>query len=209
MLLIALLSCASENYPRIYHTESKAPSLSWEGIEALDHMGPTIIDRGVNFAVYSEAAERIELLLFDDPESELPTQQYEMTRQGDVWNLYVEGLGLGQHYGYIAWGPNWPYDPEFFPGSTIGFLSDVDSSGNRFNPNKLLTDPWCKALHRDHDWFAGSTASGPSRADVTYDASSKSVITTSDYTWSESETQWRAMRESGESNGPEVELLQG
>jgi glycogen operon protein len=201
MLLIGLLSCASENYPRIYHTESKAPSLSWEGIEALDHMGPTIVDRGVNFAVYSEAAERIEVLLFDDPESELPTQQYEMSRQGDVWNLYIEGMGLGQHYGYIAWGPNWPYDPEFYPGSTIGFLSDVDSDGNRFNPNKLLTDPWCKALHRDHDWYAGSTASGPSRADVTYDASSKSVITASDYTWSESETQWLSMRESGDHPG--------
>ncbi|MFT5679105.1 MAG: isoamylase [Myxococcota bacterium] len=201
MLLLLLLSCAAENYPRIYHTESKAPSLSWEGIEALDHMGPTIVDRGVNFAAYSEAAERIELLLFDDPESELPTQQYEMIRQGDVWNLYVEGLGLGQHYGYIAWGPNWPHDPEFFPGSTVGFLSDVDSQGNRFNPNKLLSDPWCKAVHRDHDWSAGSTASGPSRAEVTYDAASKSVITASDYTWSEQETQWRAMRESGEHPG--------
>jgi len=201
MLLPVLLSCAAENYPRIYHTESKAPSLSWEDIETLDHMGPTVVDRGVNFAVYSEAAERIELLLFDDPESEQPTQQYEMIRQGDVWNLYVEGLGLGQHYGYIAWGPNWPHDPEFFPGSTIGFLSDVDSQGNRFNPNKLLTDPWCKAVHRDHDWGSGSTASGPSRADVTYDASSKSVITASDYQWSASETEWRAMRESGDHPG--------
>ncbi len=201
MLLLALLSCAAENYPRIYHTESKAPSLTWEGIESLDHMGPTLIDRGVNFAVYSEAAERIELLLFDDPESELPTQQYEMIRQGDVWNIYIEGLGLGQHYGYIAWGPNWTYDPAFYPGSTIGFRADVDSRGNRFNPNKLLTDPWCRAVHRDHDWSAGSTASGPSRADVTYDASAKSVITASEYTWSESETQWRAMRQSGDHPG--------
>ena len=73
-----LLSCASENYQRLYHLESKAPSLSWEELENLDHMGPTMVDRGVNFSVYSENATRIELVLFDDPESELPTQQYEM-----------------------------------------------------------------------------------------------------------------------------------
>ena len=118
-----LLSCASENYPRLYHVESKAPSLSWQDIENLEHMGPTLIDRGVNFAVYSENATRIEILLFDDPESELPAQQYEMERTGDIWNLYIEGLGIGQHYGYVAWGPNWEYDPEWLPGSIHGFIS--------------------------------------------------------------------------------------
>ena len=201
MLLAILLSCASDNYTRLYHIEDKAPSLSWEDIENLDHMGPTLVDRGINFAVYSENATRIEIALFDDPESELPTQQFEMTRQGDVWNVYVEGVGLGQHYGYIAWGPNWPYDEEWYPGSTIGFLSDVDRNGNRFNPNKLLFDPWGLALHRDHDWSKGSTASGPGRADVTYDAAAKTVVVDPDYTWSEEEATWLALRESGDHPG--------
>ena len=86
VLSLFLLSCASENYPRLYHLEPKAPSLSWEAIENLDHMGPTIVDRGINFAVYSENATRIELLLFDDPESDLPAQQYEMQRTSEEWN---------------------------------------------------------------------------------------------------------------------------
>ena len=200
--VLFLMSCASEVYPRLYHTEGKAPSLTWEGIEALDHMGPTLVDRGVNFAVYSENAERIELALFDDPESELPTWQIPMVRQGDVWNLYVEGVGVGQHYGYIAWGPNWTYTEDFFPGSIHGFRTDVDSGGNRFNPNKLLFDPWGKAIHRDHDWLKGSTATGPDRTVVTYGAASKSVVVdTTGYVWGEAEATWRAQRESGDHPG--------
>ena len=112
-LLLHQIGCSADNYSRLYHTEPIAPSLNWESVEALDQMGPTIIDRGVNFSVYSENATRIDLLLFDDPEEELPNQQYEMTRSGDVWNLYVEGVGIGQHYGFVAWGPNWEYDPDF------------------------------------------------------------------------------------------------
>ena len=164
ILAWTLIGCAQEDYPRMYAMSDKAPSLSWSDIEALEHMGPTIIDGGVNFSVYSENAERIELLLFEDPETDLPTIQFELQREGDVWNGFVEGVGVGQHYGYIAWGPNWPYDPDWIPGTTTGFRSDVDQYGNRFNPNKLLFDPWSKALHRDHDWSRGSTASGPQRA---------------------------------------------
>ena len=196
MLLSILLSCASENYARLYHTEAKAPSLTWEDIENLEHMGPVIVDRGVNFCTYSAHAERIEILLFDDPESELPTQQYELMQRGDLWCIYIEGIGLGQHYGYIAWGPNWTYDPEWLPGTTLGFKADVDNEGNRFNPNKLLFDPWGKAIHRDHDWFKGSVASGPKRAESTYAAASKTVIVESDYEWSAEESEWRQLRTS-------------
>ena len=47
--------------------------------EALEHMGPTLTDGGVNFAVYAENADRIDLLLFDDPESDLPNQELSLT----------------------------------------------------------------------------------------------------------------------------------
>ena len=96
-------------------------------------------------------------------------------QRGDLWCIYIEGIGIGQHYGYIAWGPNWTYDPEWLPGATLGFLASVDNYGNRFNPSKLLFDPWGKAIHRDHDWFKGSVASGPSRARSTYAAGSRTV----------------------------------
>ena len=202
-MIYFLLACASENYPRLYHTEQKAPELSWEDIENMDYMGPTVFERGVNFSVYSENASRIEILLFDDPESNLPTQQYPLERTSDeaIWNIFIEGIGVGQHYGYIAWGANWEYDPSWTPGSTVGFITDVDHNGNRFNPNKLLFDPWGKAIHRDHDWFKGSVASGPKRADVTYGAGSKSVIIESDYEWSEAEDEWMEKRKANTLEG--------
>ena len=150
LLLLCMTSCAAEQYTSVYAVSEKAPSLNAVDIEELEHMGPTLIDGGINFSVYSENAERLEVLIFEDPESERPTQRIEMTPMGDVWNTFVEGVGVGTHYGYIAWGPNWVYDPEWIPGSTTGFRSDVDRFGNRFDPNKLLSDPWSKAIHRDH-----------------------------------------------------------
>ena len=202
--------CNDNKSAALYATADLAPSLTEGGVENLDHLGPTVIDFGTNFSVYSARAERVELLLFDDPEAKLPTQQFEMTRFGDVWNVYVEGVGLGQHYGYIAWGPNWTYDEEFFPGSQIGFIADVDSDGNRFNPNKLLTDPYSLALHRDHDWFKGSLGTGENRRDEsTWGASSKSVVIESNYEWSESEAQWMADRQAGTIEGHDWNELIG
>ncbi len=199
--LLLLTACGPADSARLYHASPKAPSFTEEALGALDHMGPTIVDKGVNFAVYSERAERIELLLFDDPEAVLPTRQFELTRFGHVWSVHVEGVGVGQHYGFIAWGPNWPYDPAWTPGTVIGFKADVDAEGNRFNPNKLLWDPYSKAIHRDHDWSRASLATGPSRAESTFAAASKSVVVQSRYQWSENETAYRARREDENSPG--------
>ena len=59
----------------------------------------------------------------------------------------------GQHdavyYGLRAWGPNWVFDPAWQPGSEAGFRDDVDAAGNRFNPNKLLIDPYAVELSHD------------------------------------------------------------
>jgi glycogen operon protein len=197
--LLALAACGPTETTRLFRTSSFAPTLSADAIARLEHLGPTLMEdgaaKGVNFGVYSERAERIELLLFDNPEAPLPTRRFPMERFGDVWNLYVEGVGIGQHYGFVAWGPNWPYDPEWMPGSVKGFKADVDSDGNRFNPNKLLWDPYGKAIHRDHDWSKGSLATGPARATSTWAAASKSIVVKSSYQWSENETTYRARRQ--------------
>jgi glycogen operon protein len=200
-LALFLVACSppdDDDRIRLYDTARLGPGLDEAEVEALDHLGPTLLDKGVNFGVYSANATRIDLLLFDDPESETPTQQFEMKRVGDVWNLYVEGVGVGQHYGYIAWGPNWKYDPEWHPGTIDGFEKDVDEAGNRFNPNKLLIDPYAKVIHRDHDWSKGSLASGPDRTVSTFAAASKSVVVESNYEWSKSEKEWREKRKNGE-----------
>ncbi|MGV3619792.1 MAG: glycogen debranching protein [Archangium sp.] len=201
ILTLTIVGCPPEESARLYQTSPKAPSLDAAAVEALQFLGPTVVDKGVNFGVYSERAERIELLLFDNPEATLPTRQFPMERFGNVWNLHVQGIGVGQHYGFIAWGPNWPYDPAWKPGTVVGFKADVDSEGNRFNPNKLLWDPYGKAIHRDHDWSKGSLATGPARAESTFAAASKSIVVQSRYTWSENETAYRARREDENSPG--------
>jgi glycogen operon protein len=66
-----------------------------------------------------------------------------------VADLKAAGLQDTIYYGYRAWGPNWVFDPAWTPGSGIGFATDVDQQGNRFNPNKLLLDPY--ALEVSHN----------------------------------------------------------
>src|SRR5688500_4137811 len=86
-------------------------------------LGATWDGRGVNFALYSENAEGVELCLFqEDAETRLPLKEMD----SHVWHGYIRGLQPGQQYGYRVHGP---YDP---------------SNGHRFNPNKLLLDPYAK-----------------------------------------------------------------
>ncbi|UUZ50795.1 hypothetical protein LP420_14700 [Massilia sp. B-10] len=73
-----------------------------------------------------------------------------------MWSLSLSASTLSSkgitgtiYYGYRAWGPNWPYNASWVKGSSAGFISDVDANGNRFNPNKLLLDPY--ALEMSHD----------------------------------------------------------
>jgi glycogen operon protein len=109
------------------------------------------------FRVRSAHATRIALELFaqpvDDPRLE---RVAERAPGSDVWavdvpaaDLAAAGIAGTGYYGYRAWGPNWPYDPSWSPGSSAGFAADVDGQGNRFDPNKLLTDPYARELSHD------------------------------------------------------------
>jgi glycogen operon protein len=205
VLVAAGVLCVScdqpTTYARLYASQPKAPSIAASDIEALNTAGATIVDLGVNFSVYANHATRVDLLLFEDPEAQLPTQEYQMTRFGNVWNTYVEGVGEHTYYGYIAWGPNWTVDPQWIPGTIFGFKADVDAQGNRYNPNKLLVDPYARAIHRDHNWTEGSAASGPDRAVSTFQAGAKSIVTASHYSWSDNETLWRQQRQGADFPG--------
>ena len=98
-------------------------------------LGATYDGRGVNFALFSENAQGVELCLFD---SEDPGRQYppiEMTEQtAHVWHAYVPGLKPGQLYGFRVYGE---YNPR---------------AGSRFNPSKVLLDPYAKAIHGQVTW---------------------------------------------------------
>ncbi|MEM1049082.1 MAG: glycogen debranching protein GlgX [Pseudomonadota bacterium] len=87
---------------------------------------------GVHFAVYSAHAERIELCLFSDEDGREVERLDFSHRTGDIWHMHVPGLRPARRYGFRAHGP---YDPD---------------QGHRFNPNKLLLDPYARALS---GWF--------------------------------------------------------
>jgi isoamylase len=106
--------------------------------------------RGTTFRVFSAHATRLELWLFAAAGDAQPTAVHVMQPGSDgVWTARVEGARVGALYGLRAWGPNWPYDPAWAPGSAAGFIAHVDGAGNRFNPNKLLLDPYAKAVTGD------------------------------------------------------------
>jgi isoamylase len=88
-----------------------------------------ICDRdGVGFVLFSANAEKVELCLFGSDDREI--SRVPMLRDGDLWQCRVSGIGAGQRYGYRVHGP---YD--------VG-------NGHRFNPNKLLIDPYARVLDR-------------------------------------------------------------
>ncbi len=98
-------------------------------------LGATWDGLGVNFAIFSENATRIELCLFDSVESTSESHRIALPeRDAYVWHCYMKDIRPGQIYGFRAYGP---YDPE---------------NGLRFNPNKLLADPYAKAIVRHPRW---------------------------------------------------------
>jgi len=112
-------------------------------------LGATISGSSVQFAVFSANATRIEVWIFATPTASTPTATYALTQTDLVnhyWTVTVPSLSASALYGYRAWGPNWTYNASWTPGSSLGFVSHVDTNGNRFNPNKLLTDPYAKAV---------------------------------------------------------------
>ena len=112
-------------------------------------LGATIVGGSVQFALFSQNATRVEVWTFSTPTSSTPIARTALTKTdttNHIWTVTISGLGAGTLYGYRVWGPNWPYNAAWTAGSNVGFISHVDSSGNRFNPNKLLTDPYAKAV---------------------------------------------------------------
>ena len=135
--------------------------------------GATWDGTGVNFALYSERATAVELCLFENGGSRsfdaVPIREC----SGYVWHCYLPGVKLGQLYGYRVHGP---YDP---------------IHGDRFNPTKLLIDPYARAIAGSLNWDA--PVFGYRIGDATQDLSSntdddawgvpKCVVTTSHFDW--------------------------
>ncbi|MEM6760284.1 MAG: glycogen debranching protein GlgX [Pseudomonadota bacterium] len=135
-------------------------------------LGATFDGDGVNFAVFSRHATRVSLCLFDEAGHEVEIINMP-ERDGHVWHCYMSGMRPGQQYGYRMHGP---YAPE---------------EGHRFNPYKLLIDPYAKRLTGHpiwHDALYGYQA-GDRKKDLSFDKRDsapympRSVVVDPAFTW--------------------------
>ena len=136
-------------------------------------LGATFDGHGVNFAVFSQHATMVELCLFTEDgrkeRARIPLRE----RDGDVWHIHVAGLTPGTKYGYRVHGP---YKPE---------------EGHRFNPHKLLLDPYAKRLAGNLRWSDALMGYkvGSAREDLSYDtrdsafAVPRSVVVDPSFHW--------------------------
>ncbi len=148
-------------------------------------LGATWDGEGVNFALFSEHAEKVELCIFD------PTGQHEVSRvqlseyTDDVWHGYLPDARPNLLYGYRVHGP---YDP---------------ANGHRFNPNKLLLDPYAKALHGPLRWSDAHFGYrvGSAREDLSFDRRDnarnmpKCRVVEQAFTWADDRRPGRAWEE--------------
>jgi isoamylase len=99
-----------------------------------DRLGAVSDENGTNFALFSDHATRVELCLYDAA-GQVETHRADLPQmEGGIWHGYLPGIGPGQCYGYRVHGP---YAPE---------------QGHRFNPAKLLLDPYATELTGDLVW---------------------------------------------------------
>src|SRR5579871_2068778 len=120
-------------------------------------LGARVRGNGVNFAIFSRNATGVRLDLFDHASAASPARSIilDATRNktGDIWHVWLEGIRPGQLYGFRIAGPYAPHD------------------GHRFNPNKLVIDPYATAISApmDHDpqFAVGYDPSSPEK-DLSY-----------------------------------------
>src|SRR6185436_5823263 len=137
-------------------------------------LGATWDGSGVNFALFSENASAVELCLFDKADDHVEREKIRIRERTDqVWHCYLPDARPGQFYGYRDHGP------------------DEHASGHRFNADKLLLDPYAKALTCVIKWsdalFAYKLGNPQGDLEPTTDNDAsrvpKSVVIDSAFTW--------------------------
>ncbi|MBQ2124586.1 MAG: chitobiase/beta-hexosaminidase C-terminal domain-containing protein, partial [Spirochaetales bacterium] len=137
------------NYPE-NGAYSVADKDSWA--DATYKLGAAIdTDGNGTFAVYSKNATKILLEIYEKAYGEDAKYDYWMVKGSDnIWRAKITDIPNGTLYAFRAWGANWNYSEEWTRGgSAKGFTKDYDSKGNRFNPNKVLFDPYAKEISHD------------------------------------------------------------
>ena len=131
--------------------------------------GATVTDDGVHFAVYSRQAHAVDVCLFDAAEPQREIARARLIRDGwDMWRGFLRGVKPGAVYGFRAHGP---WQPEH---------------GLWFNPNKLLLDPYARAVTGDPKWnerFQNLRADGGACFHDSSRVALKSVIVRDEFDW--------------------------
>jgi glycogen operon protein len=137
-------------------------------------LGATWDNEGVNFALFTETATAVDLCLFTDPKDAVEAEKIPVTEKtGYIWHVYVPGLKPGQLYGYRVSGP---YEPH---------------NGLRYNNNKLLLDPYAKAISGTIEWNDAlfGYEIGNEQEDLSFSTAdsapfiTKSVVIDEDFDW--------------------------
>ncbi|WP_136684725.1 glycogen debranching protein GlgX [Falsirhodobacter xinxiangensis] len=136
-----------------------------------DVLGADVSADGTNFALFSDNATRVELCLFDET-GETEIQRLDMPlMEGGIWHGFIPGIRPGQAYGYRVHGP---YEPE---------------NGHRFNPNKLLLDPYARQVVGHTKWDDALFGYALPGDDLTFDERDsapfmpKAVVSDPDFDW--------------------------
>jgi len=141
-------------------------------------LGATWDGAGVNFALFSEHAESVELCLYDESGRKELTRLTLPACDNNIWHGFVPGCLPGTRYGYRVYGP---YEPE---------------RGHRFNPNKLLIDPYARLIDGDLKWSDSHLGykTNSAREDLSIDRRDnsrvmpKSVVVDNAFSWGADKT---------------------
>ncbi|MBR6060743.1 MAG: chitobiase/beta-hexosaminidase C-terminal domain-containing protein, partial [Spirochaetales bacterium] len=117
-------------------------------------LGANVSGGNTTFALYSANATKVLLEIYDAAYGEDAKYDYWMTQHSSSkqWQAKLQGDLSGKYYAFRVWGPNWKYDSGWKRGgSSVGMIGthDCDSNGNRFNPNKVVFDPYAREITHD------------------------------------------------------------
>ena len=149
----------------------KAPPAFDRSLARPDQLGAVVRDGGTSFALFSEHATQVDLCLYDEAGETEIARLTLPEMEGGIWYGFVPDIGAGQVYGYRVHGP---YAPE---------------EGHRFNPNKLLLDPYAREIKGAVKWDDALFGYEVGTDDLTFDERDsapfmpKGIVVDDDYTW--------------------------
>ena len=138
--------------PAIGMQHPKTGNYSIASTDTTAVLGANVKGDKTSFVLYSANATQVLLEIYSKPFGDaVPLYDYWMEKDSNnYWRITLNGNLKNAIYAFRCWGPNWTYSDSWTRGgSAAGFVADYDSKGNRFNPNKVLFDPYAKEITHD------------------------------------------------------------